>query len=129
MLATAESERGMITPRGKIRFTQVLVQSATLCAVLAGSASALALEEGAGKKKAEQVCAGCHGPAGNKPVMADTPRLAGQQYDYLMQALAAYRKGSRQNPIMSAMAQPLTEQEIRELALYYSMQQGLVIKY
>jgi len=46
-----------------------------------------------------------------------------------MQALPAYRKGSRQNPIMSAMAQPLTEQEIRELALYYSTQQGLTIKY
>jgi cytochrome c553 len=119
----------MTTRRGTTHFTQALLQTAMLCAVLAASASALALDEGAGKKKAEQVCAGCHGPAGNKPVMPDTPRLAGQHYDYLVQALAAYRKGSRQNPIMSAMAQPLTEQEIRELALYYSTQQGLAIKY
>jgi cytochrome c553 len=129
MLATAESEHGMTTLRDAIRFTQALVRTGMLCSALAVSFSALALDEEAGKKKAEQVCAGCHGPAGNKPVMPDTPRLAGQHYDYLMQALAAYRKGSRQNPIMSAMAQPLTEQEIRELALYYSTQQGLVIKY
>ena len=61
--------------------------------------------------------------------LPDTPRLAGQHYDYLMQALKAYRKGSRQNPIMAAMAQLLTEQEIHELALYYSTQQGLAIKY
>jgi cytochrome c553 len=128
MLATAESEHGMTTLR-VIRFTQTLVRTGMLCAVLAGSGSALAFEEGAGKKKADEVCAGCHGPAGNKPVMPDTPRLAGQQYDYLMQALAAYRKGSRQNPIMSAMAQSLTEQEIRELAWYYSRQQGLFDKY
>src|SRR2546430_17542398 len=80
MLATAESEHGMTTLRGAIRFTQTLVQTGVLCAVLAASASALAFEEGAGKKKAEQVCAGCHGPAGNKPVMAETPRLAGQHY-------------------------------------------------
>jgi cytochrome c553 len=119
----------MTTLRSAIRFTQTLVRTAMLCSVLAASASALALDEGAGKKKAEQVCAGCHGPAGNKPVMPDTPRLAGQHYDYLVQALAAYRTGSRQNPIMSAMAQPLTEQEIRELAWYYSTQQGLVVKY
>jgi len=119
----------MTTLRGTIRFTQTLVRTAMLCSVVGASASALAFDEGAGKKKAEQVCAGCHGPAGNKPVMPETPRLAGQHYDYLIQALAAYRKGSRQNPIMSAMAQPLTEQEIHELALYYSTQQGLAIKY
>jgi cytochrome c553 len=119
----------MTTLRGAIRFTQILVRAGMLCSVLAASASALAFDEGAGKKKAEQVCAACHGPAGNKPVMPDTPRLAGQHYDYLMQALKAYRKGSRQNPIMAAMAQPLTEQEIHELALYYSTQQGLAIKY
>src|SRR5258708_31284942 len=99
MLATAESEHGMTTLRGAIRFTQVLVQTGVLCVVLAASASTLALEEGAGKKKAEQVCAGCHGPAGNKPVIPDTPRLAGQHYDYLVQALAPSRKGSRTNPL------------------------------
>src|SRR5260370_7401702 len=85
MLATAESEHGMTTLRGAIRFTQTLVQTGVLCAVLAASASALAFEEGAGKKKAEQVCAGCHGPAGHKPVMPDTPRLAGHPYDSLIQ--------------------------------------------
>src|SRR5262250_117007 len=79
----------------------------------------------AGKKKADEACAACHGPEGNKPITPETPRLGGQQYGYLVQALNDYRKGTRDNPVMSAMAKPLTEKEIDELAGYYSKQQGL----
>ena len=82
----------------------------------------------AGKKKADEACAACHGPEGNKPNTPETPRLAGQQYGYLVQALNDYRKGTRDNPLMSAMAKPLTEKEIRELAGYYSRQHGLTTK-
>jgi cytochrome c553 len=105
------------------------VLSAVLGAMLVASTSALAHDEGAGRKKAEATCAACHGPMGDKPVAPDMPRLAGQQYEYLIQALTAYRNGSRQNPIMSAMAQPLTEKDIHDLAWYFSRQQGLVTKY
>ena len=78
--------------------------------------------------KAGPACAACHGPQGNKPVTPDTPRLAGQQYDYLVQALSDYRKGARENPVMSAMAKPLTDKDIRELASYYSKQSGLTTR-
>jgi cytochrome c553 len=82
----------------------------------------------AGKKKADNACAACHGLEGNKPTTPETPRLAGQQYGYLVQALNDYRNGTRNNPLMSAMAKPLTEKEVRELAGYYSRQHGLTTK-
>lgn len=100
---------------------------AVACTALAASTTALAKDE-AGKKKADEACAACHGPEGNKPITPETPRLAGQQYDYLVQSLNAYRKGTRDNPIMAALAKPLTEKEIRELAGYFSNQQGLTTK-
>ena len=100
---------------------------AVACAAFAATTGALATDE-AGKKKADEACAACHGPEGNKPITPETPRLAGQQYDYLVQALNAYRKGTRDNPVMSAMAKPLTEKEIRDLADYFSRQQGLTTK-
>jgi cytochrome c553 len=84
--------------------------------------------DGIGKKKADEACAACHGPEGNKPITPETPRLADQQYGYLVQALTDYHNGTRDNAVMSAMAKPLTEKEIRDLATYFSTQQGLTTK-
>jgi len=103
------------------------VASAFLWVALAGATTACANDE-VGKKKADEACAACHGPAGSKPITPETPLLAGQQYDYLVQSLIAYRKGTRDNAVMSAMAKPLTEKEIRDLAWYFSRQQGLTTK-
>jgi cytochrome c553 len=88
-----------------------------------------AADEETGSPAAFTSCAVCHGVGGNKPVSPETPRLAGQEFDYLVQALMQYRKGSRQNPIMGAMAKSLTDAQIRELAKYLSNQQGLTEKY
>jgi cytochrome c553 len=98
-----------------------------LCASPICATRAVANDD-AGKKKADDACAACHGPEGNKPNTPETPRLAGQQYGYLVRALNDYRNGTRDNPLMSAMAKPLSEKEIRELAGYYSRQHGLTTK-
>ena len=98
-----------------------------LCAALLCTITALA-NDGAGKKKADEACAACHGPEGNKPITPETPRLAGQQYGYLVLALTEYRKGTRDNAVMSAMAKPLTDKEVADLASYFSRQQGLTTK-
>ena len=90
---------------------------------------AIAKDYEAGKKKVQEVCAACHGEDGNKGLTPDTPRLGGQYYDYLVHTLEQYRKGKRQNPMMSPMAQPLTDDDIRNLAYYFSKQQGLQVKY
>ena len=105
----------------------VLTLALVLCASPICTTQAVASDD-AGKKKADEACAACHGPEGNKPITPETPRLGGQEYGYLVQALNDYRKGARDNPVMSAMAKPLTEKEIRELAGYFSRQHGLTTK-
>jgi cytochrome c553 len=88
---------------------------------------ALAGDYEAGKEKAA-ACAACHGADGNKPITPDIPRLGGQYYDYLVHSLKAYRSGARENAMMSPMAKPLTDKEIKDVAWYFSKQTGLVSK-
>jgi cytochrome c553 len=45
-----------------------------------------------------------------------------------VQALNDYRSGARSNPVMGAMAKPLTDKQIRDHASYFSAQQGLTTK-
>jgi len=71
--------------------------------------------------KAGQTCVACHGNDG-VGILPEYPNLAGQQQDYIQQALHSYKGGQRKNPIMAGMAAALTEQDIRELAAYYSSQ-------
>ena len=52
-----------------------LALAVVLCASLLFTPPVLAYDE-AGKKKADEACAACHGPEGNKPTTPDTPRLA-----------------------------------------------------
>ncbi len=83
----------------------------------------------AGAKKAQEVCAACHGEAGAKPTTPDYPKLAGQHADYIRYALRSYQTGKRKNAIMAGMAAALSKQEIADLAAYYSSQQALEYKY
>lgn len=72
----------------------------------------------AGKAKSA-MCAACHGPAGISA--ADMwPNLAGQKAGYLMKQLKAFRDGTRTDPQMSAMAKPLSDADIENLAAYFN---------
>lgn len=71
--------------------------------------------------KASQTCVACHGNDGIG-IMPEYPNLAGQHAGYLEQALEAYRSGKRTNAVMAGMASPLTDEDIKELADYYSRQ-------
>jgi len=76
---------------------------------------------GAGKKRAA-VCFACHNADGISKIPG-TPHLAGQDRHYLESALRAYREGQlRQNPTMNAMAKPLTDRDITNIAAYFSLQ-------
>jgi len=79
-----------------------------------------------GKQKSE-VCAACHGADGNSPTPA-FPRIGGQHPDYLLQALLDYKAGKRKNPIMAAQVEPLSKQDMADLAAWYGAQQGLYVK-
>lgn len=74
----------------------------------------------AGQTKA-MLCAACHGPDGNSPLDAN-PKLAGQGAVYLAKQLRNFRSGERANPIMMGMAAPLTDQDILDLAAWFSSQ-------
>jgi cytochrome c553 len=96
-------------------------------AMLIVGAGAQAADLEAGKAKAKAVCAACHGENGNSP-SPDFPRLAGQYYDYLVQALAEYQNGGRRNPIMTGQAANLKPADIEDLAAYFAAQNGLEVK-
>jgi cytochrome c553 len=94
------------------------------CALaVAGGAQARGNPE-AGKKKAEAVCAACHGADGAKPTAPENPILAGQYYDYLVKALKDYKTGKRDNAIMKGFAAGLSTQDIEDLAAWFSSQKS-----
>jgi cytochrome c553 len=99
-----------------------------VAAFVAGTSSVAAADIEAGRKKAIEVCAACHGPEGNSPT-ADFPRIAGQHPDYIAKAIRDYKTGARKDPIMGGFAKPLTSAEIENLAAYYASQRGLQNKY
>jgi cytochrome c553 len=91
-------------------------------AALALAAPVQAGNAAAGKQKAAQVCAACHGPAGDKPTAPENPILAGQHYDYLVKALRDYKSGKRENPVMKGFAATLSGKDIEDLAAWFSSQ-------
>ncbi len=74
----------------------------------------------AGKTKSA-TCAGCHGPDGNSanPLW---PKLAGQHEKYLVKQLKDFKEGRRNDPTMAPMAAPLEEQDMADLAAFFSSQ-------
>ncbi|MBE4600066.1 c-type cytochrome [Vibrio navarrensis] len=79
----------------------------------------------AGKAKS-QTCVACHGADGNS-LLTMYPTLAGQHAKYIEKQLKDLKLGmesagkqGRYDPVMSAMAMPLTEQDMADLAAYYS---------
>lgn len=65
------------------------------------------------------LCAACHGADGHARIPG-APNLAGQNYEYLMTALHAYRSGARDVAVMRAAIGPLSEDELQQLARWYS---------
>ena len=101
--------------------TAKLVAALSLAVTLGWTAPSLA----AGSKEAGQAkaatCSACHGMDGTS-VNPEWPNLAGQHESYILKQLNAFHGGQRQNPLMSPMALVLTEQDMADLAAYFSSQ-------
>jgi cytochrome c553 len=69
--------------------------------------------------KVRTLCQSCHGENG-VAVLPGAANLSGQQKEYLIQQLRAYRSGSRHNEQMSIIAKTLTDSDIENLADWYS---------
>ena len=102
----------------------VLCAAAVGLLLMAGSVQASG-NPGRGQELSSQVCASCHGVDGNMALADDYPILAGQHRDYLVFALQAYRSGDRDHAVMSSFAQNLSDQDIDDLAAWFSRQDGL----
>ena len=89
--------------------------------ILCGQVMAADLE--AGKTKAAEVCASCHGADGNSPA-PNFPKIGGQYRTYLVKALKDYKSGTRNDPVMAGMIANLSAADIENLAFYYSSQSG-----
>jgi cytochrome c553 len=83
------------------------------------AAKPLSASAAAGKAKAEAVCAACHGSKGYSQ-LPNAPHLAGQPEIYVKEQLKAYRSGKRAHEVMAVIAKPLTDDEITNLAAWYS---------
>jgi cytochrome c553 len=101
----------------------LLIASVAALASLASVAQA-AGDATAGKAKSA-ACAGCHGADGNS-MNPMWPTLAGQHPDYIAKQLAEFKSGVRVDPTMAGMAAPLSEQDMADLAAYFSSQQAKV---
>lgn len=79
-----------------------------------------------GQEIAAKVCAACHGPDGNSP-LAVNPSLAGQHPEYLYKQLGNFKPkagkpAERNNAVMAGMAAPLSDDDMKNVAAYYTSQ-------
>jgi cytochrome c553 len=90
-----------------------------LAALAVCSTSAFAAGDAAAGKKKAIKCSVCHGMNGiaKNPLSSN---LAGQSAIYLDRSMKAYKTGERKNEQMSVIAPALTDEDIADLAAYYS---------
>jgi cytochrome c553 len=67
-------------------------------------------------------CAGCHGVPGytNAYPQYPVPKIAGQNEQYIVNALHGYKSGDRVHPTMDAQANSLSDTDIQNIAAYLS---------
>lgn len=103
-----------------------MIRSMLTVALMAGLAcfASTAFAKGDPAKGKQEVysCHGCHGVTGYQSVNPTyhVPRIAGQNEQYLIDALNEYRNDARKYPTMNAQAHSLTEQQIENIAAYLS---------
>lgn len=100
-------------------YPAMLLLTATLIAPVESVMAAGDIEEG--KVKA-YTCTGCHGIPGYNNVYPTykVPKIGGQNYEYLILALHAYRNGERDHPTMDLQAKSLSDKDIEDVSAYFA---------
>jgi cytochrome c553 len=91
---------------------------AVLVIALSDGALAADGDPAAGRRKALQ-CQTCHGLDGMSK-LPEAPHIAGQPEPYLIKSMNDFRQGIRKNEMMDVVAKELTDQDVADLAAYYS---------
>lgn len=85
----------------------------------------LAQGDAAAGQAKSALCASCHGADGNS-LLAMNPKLAGQNASYMVKQLKDFKSGARPGVTMSAMVLSLSDQDMEDIAAWYSSQEGTV---
>lgn len=75
------------------------------------------------KLYAEKTCSACHGKKGNKPLMPDYPKIAGQNEAYIVKQMTDIKSGARANGNSAAMNGVMvlvSDEDIKDIAAYLS---------
>lgn len=104
----------------KLKFFLAAIQAGFLSLSMLTLAAAQDIEAGRTKS---QACAACHGADGNSQ-SGQFPNLAGQTWRYIYIQLKDYKEGRRSDPIMTAMATPLSRQDMIDIGNYYAAQKA-----
>lgn len=106
-----------------IRYCAVTTLMLLFSAAVAAQTPAPAAGDAAKGREKTRMCEGCHGIEGWRtafPEVYRVPKLGGQHAAYIAAALHEYRNGDRSHPSMRAIAGTLSDQDIADLAAYYS---------
>jgi cytochrome c553 len=113
----------------RIHYSLTMKISIAILALAGLAGTATAADVVGDAKRAQykaELCIGCHGiQGGYKTVYPEVylvPMIGGQSAKYIESALRAYKKGERNHPSMRGIARTLTDQDIADLAAYYSQQ-------
>jgi cbb3-type cytochrome c oxidase subunit III len=104
------------------RFLCSLALACTGVASQAAEPAASAPDPAKGAAISASVCAACHTNDGSRGVAAN-PIIQGQHPDYLVKQLTEFKAGKRDNPVMKAMAAPLSEADMKNVAAFYASKQ------
>jgi cytochrome c553 len=96
----------------------ILIKASILAGALFAFGQALAVGTSAPPYFASN-CANCHGTDG-KSVTPIMPKLAGQEREFILETLRAYKAGTRSGTIMPQLSKGYTDEEFVQLADYFS---------
>lgn len=96
---------------------QILATASALILTVSANV-AIAGDAAAGKAKAAS-CNACHGANGISAIPT-YPNLAGQKEAYLVKQMKAFKDGTRKDPTMNAMAKPLSDADMANIAAHYA---------
>ena len=112
-----ETMKGLATPLDETKIKNLAAYYATQ------QPQALKVRKPLTTQEWTERCERCHGLNGNS-TNPRLPALAGQRMDYLIKVLHAYKSGARKSPEMAAMSGDLTENDVDNLAAYFSSQRA-----
>ena len=109
-------------PAARVNVGLILACLATWC-LAAEPVAAAKSDPAKGETISTGTCVACHTNDGSRGSAAN-PILQGQHADYIAKQLLEFKAGTRQNAIMTGMASPLSEADMKNVAAFYSGKQA-----